>query len=484
MLSPENRVEAFDILDASDMKHYLHVADVAKAIEEHERDLSRWQSSRTSLVPFQKYPTYDEVNEYLERIAREYPNYVTYSVHGVQLRGRSDQRVLYELQTELNVDLWEHGAPGQRDASIMVSPENLMEVFEILDANDMKHYLQIRDVAKSLEERDAELSRWQQSRQTLQIFQTYARHDAINEYMERIANQYPNIAQVVDMQKSFEGRDIKYLKISTTNFTNPSKPIYFMDATMHAREWVTTTVTLYSIHRLVEDLREEDRYLLENVDWIIMPVVNPDGYEFSHTDNRLWRGTRSVNETTNAIHNRTCIGVDPNRNFDVNFNTLGVSSDPCFGTYPGHEAFSEVETRNIRDILSEYIDRLQIYMDIHSFGNYVLYGMDNATLPYNVVHQHYVAAAMGAQIDAVKLPKAPFYAVGNSNLMLYGTSGAASDYAYVVGVPMSYTLELPGYGYQFQVPPEYIDQINMETWKGIAATGRLAALYYNAKVKS
>lgn len=51
---------------------------------------------------------------------------------------------------------------------------------------------------------------------------------------------------------------------------------------IHAREWVTTPVTLYAIHRLVEDLRVEDRDLLENIDWIIYPMVNPDGYEFSH----------------------------------------------------------------------------------------------------------------------------------------------------------------------------------------------------------
>lgn len=71
-------------------------------------------------------------------------------------------------------------------------------------------------------------------------------------------------------------------QISTTNFNDPSKPIYFMDAMIHAREWVTTPVALYAIHRLVESLREEDRDLLENIDWIIYPMVNPDGYEHSH----------------------------------------------------------------------------------------------------------------------------------------------------------------------------------------------------------
>ncbi|XP_045770470.1 uncharacterized protein LOC123870997 [Maniola jurtina] len=410
--------------------------------------------------------------------------YSGYSVHGVQLRHRSDQKVIFEVQADLNVDLWEHGAPGSRDAFIMLSPKNRVEVLNILDANDMKHYLHVADVAKTLREHEGDLSRWQQRRQNLEPFQTYARYGEIVAYMERIARQYPDIAKLVNIGKSFEGRDIKYLKISTSDFNNSSKPIYFMDATMHAREWVTPPVALYAIHRLVEDLREGDRDLLENVDWIILPVVNPDGYEFSHTDDRLWRGTRSVNETTNQITNTNCIGVDPNRNFDVNFNTLGVSSDPCSQIYPGHEPFSEVETRYVRDILLENIDRIQIYMDIHSWGNYVLYGLDNATLPSNVVDQHLVAAAMGAHIDTAKLPVADFYLVGNSNLMLYGTSGAGSDYAVVSGVPMSYTLELPGYRYSFEVPPQYIEQINTETWRGIAASARLSTIYYSGRVRS
>lgn len=73
-------------------------------------------------------------------------------------------------------------------------------------------------------------------------------------------------------------------QISTTNFTDTSKPIYFMNAMLHAREWVTTPVAIYSIFRLVENLRSEDSDLLSDVDWIILPLVNPDGYEFSHTE--------------------------------------------------------------------------------------------------------------------------------------------------------------------------------------------------------
>lgn len=75
-------------------------------------------------------------------------NISRYSVHGVQLRHHEDQAILYNLQTDLGVDIWEHGAPGDRDAFVMLSPKIAEEVFGILDANGMKHYLHIADVAE------------------------------------------------------------------------------------------------------------------------------------------------------------------------------------------------------------------------------------------------------------------------------------------------------------------------------------------------
>lgn len=33
--------------------------------------------------------------------------------------------------------------------------------------------------------------------------------------------------------------------------------------------------------------------MLKHADFYIMPVMNPDGYEHSHTHDRLWRKTRS-----------------------------------------------------------------------------------------------------------------------------------------------------------------------------------------------
>lgn len=60
-----------------------------------------------------------------------------------------------------------------------------------------------------------------------------------------------------------------------------NKPIILVDGGIHAREWISPAFVTYLIQELVEN--EENRALLEEVDWYIIPVLNPDGYEHTHT---------------------------------------------------------------------------------------------------------------------------------------------------------------------------------------------------------
>jgi len=81
---------------------------------------------------------------------------------------------------------------------------------------------------------------------------------------------------------------------------------------MHAREWISPATVTFLLLQLVE-FRPDHPELIEEFDWFVLPMVNPDGYEFSHTTDRLWRKTRSANAGSQ------CVGVDPNRNFDTHW---------------------------------------------------------------------------------------------------------------------------------------------------------------------
>lgn len=59
-------------------------------------------------------------------------------------------------------------------------------------------------------------------------------------------------------------------------------------AGVHGREWVAPAMALYLIHRLTVDPTAFVKGgELDGVDWYILPLVNPDGYEYT-------RSSRSV----------------------------------------------------------------------------------------------------------------------------------------------------------------------------------------------
>ena len=64
---------------------------------------------------------------------------------------------------------------------------------------------------------------------------------------------------------------------------------------LHAREWLSPTTALYLIRSLIQEIESRSKAgkKLSKVSWYIVPLVNPDGYEYSHTNERLWRKNRA-----------------------------------------------------------------------------------------------------------------------------------------------------------------------------------------------
>ena len=75
-------------------------------------------------------------------------------------------------------------------------------------------------------------------------------------------------------------------------------------------------------------------------------MMNPDGYEFSRTEDRMWRKNRQ------KIAGSECVGVDINRNFAKAYGSHS-SDDPCQEDYKGTKAFSEPEAAALRDYLED-----------------------------------------------------------------------------------------------------------------------------------
>ena len=94
-----------------------------------------------------------------------------------------------------------------------------------------------------------------------------------------------------------------------------------MIAGIHAREWIAPAVALYTISQLVENYDRWPQYA-DNLNFFITPSANPDGYEYSWEEERLWRKSRS------DFGNR-CIGTDLNRNWEYHYGGKGLPHGSC-----------------------------------------------------------------------------------------------------------------------------------------------------------
>ncbi|XP_038206903.1 carboxypeptidase B-like [Zerene cesonia] len=365
---------------------------------------------------------------------------------------------------------------GQLDVLLRLSPQEKNIWLQYFEGRNMHYQLVANNLADILRDEEAKINHLKsrtKSDNSSMSWERYYGYQEINDYLDSLAEQYPDVVTVINAGLSYEGKQIKTVRISTTRFENLRKPVIVIDAAVHAREWVTPPVALYLIHKLVVDVTDRD--LVENIDWIIIPMANPDGYEYSIKEDRMWRKTRSMAHEGSA----ECPGVDGNRNFDHYFGTSAASSDPCTIVYEGPTPFSEPEIRIIRDAVLTHLDRIPMYISIHSFGNMFLYAWgNNGTLPSNGLILHVVGVEMAQAIDKLKLEKADSYVVGNAAQILYFTTGTSRDWTRAVGIPLTYTLELPGYEYGFLVPPEYIKQIVTETYAGFVAGARSMLKYY------
>lgn len=87
------------------------------------------------------------------------------------------------------------------------------------------------------------------------------------------------MAKIEDFGVSHENRRLVLIKIASA--ARKIKPLIMIEAGIHAREWLAPAQAIYIINQLLEV--SENKELIDKVDWVIIPLLNPDGYEYSHS---------------------------------------------------------------------------------------------------------------------------------------------------------------------------------------------------------
>jgi hypothetical protein len=296
-------------------------------------------------------------------------------------------------------------------------------------------------------------------------FTNYHSYDETMAFIQSVAQAFPDIASLFDMGTSVEGRKIQGLKIGKAG---SNKKGFWIDGGIHAREWISPAVALYTINELTSKYATDAQIknYVDTLDFFIAPNVNPDGYEYSRSDDRLWRKNRAKNKC--GVF-QCCYGVDLNRNFPFKFGVAGTSTNPCSEIYLGPNALSEPEAKALSSAILARKDQLKAMITLHSYSEdwLVPYGYQVPPVYPDDYDELLDAAKKGAQAGAAKT--GVLYTAVNSAAGLYAASGASDDWSKSIGVKYVYTIEVRPDGNDsdgFVLPPAQIIPTSTEVFEG------------------
>lgn len=302
----------------------------------------------------------------------------------------------------------------------------------------------------------------------------YHNYEEVVIELNRIASTHINIAQMVNIGQSVEGRNIYALKVSDNVTTDEDEPEVLYVSLHHAREHLSTEMGLYLAHYLADNygsLAGPTNLVNERELWII-PMLNPDGSEYDVSGGYYywWRKNR-------RLVSLDVYGVDLNRNYDYHWGQTGSSGDPSVETYRGPSPFSELETQAMRDFMNAHPD-LRTLISFHTYGELIMY-------PYAYTYED-VPSDMSQNDHDVFVAMAQAMAATNGYTPqqtsdLYLVSGELTDWAYGRHGIFGFTFEMyPGSsdaGWQPFYPPDEI--IPAQTARNREACEYLAAVADN-----
>ena len=352
----------------------------------------------------------------------------------------------------------------------------------------------------------------------------YLNVDEIGSALINLADAYPALTTLIELaEPSAEGRVCRALRIGSA--PSGQRDALMLIGGQHAREWGSADILVNLAADLLEAYdtgagllygntsysAEQVRRLVDTLEIVVFPLVNPDGRFFSQTEDPLWRRNRNPAASGG---DPACIGVDLNRNYDFLWDfstafatgTAASSADPCDSVsqlFTGTAPFSEPETRNVRSLL-ECFPRTRWFFDVHCFSGFVLHNFaddeiqtsdsamdfqdsafdgvrgtagDNAYLEFAPAADRdaFVALAHGMR-QGIGAVRGQSYLV-QSFFEMYPASGTAADYVWSrhrvdpsLGKIFGYTLEW-GRGETFQPPFSEMEAIIRDVCSGILSFG-------------
>ncbi|XP_073821462.1 zinc carboxypeptidase-like [Musca autumnalis] len=389
--------------------------------------------------------------------------YDDFKVYKIYIKDEQQLSQLKKFKDILPIRYLNEITSANQNYDVTIDPVNQAKLEEQMKYYQMEYRVTIEDLQSVIEDS------LPKARSTGMTWDSFHNLDDIYNFVDNLTMSFPNLITPFTFGYSYEGRPMKAVKISY----KPNNKAIFIESQMHAIEWISSATSTCFFNKLLNSQDENMRQLLMNYDWIYVPIMNPDGFVYTHTVERLWRKNRKPTGFSNS--SGICYGTDLNRNFGYEWGALSAwnFNEPCDHWYGGAKPDSEPEVLNLQAFINSFPeDYIRMYVPLHSYGNLILlpYGHTSDIFPPNYDQMMRIAKAFA---DAAKVKYGTVFKYGSTgtiNLSGY-VSGASKDWAYgVKKIPYTGTIELRDYGeYGFFLPPNQIKEVCEEVTDGIIA---------------
>jgi hypothetical protein len=366
----------------------------------------------------------------------------------------------------LGLDLTEHGGPGFVDVVL----HGAGDAVELTTAGLSYHTLVADLTQLSLAQRQADAT-YSASIRTSGLPSgrtTYRRLFDYQEEMKTLADEFPGLVRHITLPfATYEGRPVEGIEIATNvGSKTDGRPVFLQMGAHHAREWPSAEHAMEWAYQLIRGYQKGNPRptdLVRRTRTIVVPVVNPDGFNISREAGELLgagdgRGGSGTQETINIVTSPyeyrrkncrlvndseagNCLqtsvglaepGVDPNRNYGGFWGGPGSSTDPTAQDYRGPGPFSEPETRNIQRLVST--NQVTTLITNHTYSNLVLRPPGVAGAPDAPDEQ--ILKSLG---DAMAAENGY---TSQHGYELYDTTGTTEDWSYFATGGLGYTFEI------------------------------------------
>lgn len=295
------------------------------------------------------------------------------------------------------------------------------------------------------------------------FFREYRPLETIDAWLDILQQTFPDILLVEEIGQTYEHRALKIVHISRpSDIDHDKKKTVVVTGGTHAREWISVSSVCYAIYQLLQLYLEEPNKISEQLDFLFIPVMNPDGYAYTWTEDRLWKKNRQ------ETHLPKCFGIDIDHSFDYHWTR---SSDwACGEEYSGESPFEALEARMWHQYLNDtnHDHKIYGYIDLHSYSQEVLYPYAFSCTEQPRDEENLIELAYGIS-KTIRRQSGKNYNVlpacidKDLDLLPDLGSGSALDFMYHNKAYWAYQLKLRDSGsHGFLLPSKYIEPVGRE----------------------